>query len=216
MITAMRRGATGWVAKILFVLLILSFGAWGIVDYLQPDPDPVVIRVGDTEVRQSWVRTQFSTAVERLRQRLGSTVTQDLALDMGLDQQVIDGIIDQQVMSREAQSLGMATTDSMLRSAIAQDPNFQGVTGSFDRGRYEQTLFRSGVNEGQYLQDLSGRLLRDPLMGAIVAAPPPPKPIVDTQYSFFGETRKVTILSKLHADLPAPSDPGEVALRSIP
>ncbi len=215
MITAMRRGATGWVAKILFVLLILSFGAWGIVDYLQPDPDPVVIRVGDTEVRQSWVRTQFSTAVERLRQRLGSTVTQDLALDMGLDQQVIDGIIDQQVMSREAQSLGMATTDSMLRSAIAQDPNFQGVTGSFDRGRYEQTLFRSGVNEGQYLQDLSGRLLRDPLMGAIVAAPPPPKPIVDTQYSFFGETRKVTILSKLHADLPAPSDPGEVALRAF-
>ena len=215
MITVMRRGATGWVAKILFVLLILSFGAWGIVDYLQPDPDPVVIRVGDTEVRQSWVRTQFSTAVERLRQRLGSTVTQDLALDMGLDQQVIDGIIDQQVMSREAQSLGMATTDSMLRSAIAQDPNFQGVTGSFDRGRYEQTLFRSGVNEGQYLQDLSGRLLRDPLMGAIVAAPPPPKPIVDTQYSFFGETRKVTILSKLHADLPAPSDPGEVALRAF-
>jgi peptidyl-prolyl cis-trans isomerase D len=215
MITAMRRGATGWLAKILFVLLILSFGAWGIVDYLQPDPDPVVIRVGDTEVRQSWVRTQFSTAVERLRQRLGSTVTQDLALDMGLDQQVIDGIIDQQVMSREAQSLGMATTDSMLRSAIAQDPNFQGVTGSFDRGRYEQTLFRSGVNEGQYLQDLSGRLLRDPLMGAIVAAPPPPKPIVDTQYSFFGETRKVTILSKLHADLPAPSDPGEVALRAF-
>lgn len=215
MITAMRRGATGWVAKILFVLLILSFGAWGIVDYLQPDPDPVVIRVGDSEVRQSWVRTQFSTAVERLRQRLGSTVTQDLALDMGLDQQVIDGIIDQQVMSREAQSLGMATTDSMLRSAIAQDPNFQGVTGSFDRGRYEQTLFRSGVNEGQYLQDLSGRLLRDPLMGAIVAAPPPPKPMVDTQYSFFGETRKVTILSKLHADLPAPSDPGEVALRAF-
>jgi len=215
MITAMRRGATGWVAKILFVLLILSFGAWGIVDYLQPDPDPVVIRVGDTEVRQSWVRTQFGTAVERLRQRLGSTVTQDLALEMGLDTQVIDGIVDQQVMSREAQSLGLATTESMLRSAIAQDPNFQGVTGSFDRGRYEQTLFRSGVTEGQYLQDLSGRLLRDPLMGAIVAAPPPPKPIVDTQYNFFAQKRKVTVLSKLHADLPTPTDPGEVALRAF-
>ena len=54
MITAMRKGAAGWVAKILFVVLIISFGAWGIVDYLQPDPDPVVITVGDTEVRQSW------------------------------------------------------------------------------------------------------------------------------------------------------------------
>ena len=40
MLIAMRRGAAGWVAKILFGLLILSFGAWGIGDYLTPDADP--------------------------------------------------------------------------------------------------------------------------------------------------------------------------------
>ncbi len=215
MITAMRKGATGWVAKILFVLLILSFGAWGIVDYLRPDPDPVVIRVGDTEVRQSLVRSQFTSAVERLRQRVGSTVTNELALSMGLDQQVIDGIVDQQVMSRQAQSLGLSTTEGMLRSAVMQDPNFQGVTGTFDKVRYEQILFRSGLNEDQFLKDLSGRLLRDPLIGAVVAAPPPPKPIVDEQYAFFAEKRKATVLSQMHAALPAPSDPGETVLRAF-
>lgn len=215
MITAMRKGATGWVAKILFVLLILSFGAWGIVDYLQPDPDPVVIRVGDTEVRQSWVRTRFGQALEQVRRRLGSTVTQELALDMGLDDQVIDGIIDQQVIGREASSLGLATNDSMLRSAIAQDPTFQGVTGGFDRARYQQILFQSGLSEGQFLQDLSGRLIRDPLLAAVALAPPQPEPIVLAQYGFFAEQRQITLVYKKHDEMTAPVDPGDTVLRTF-
>ena len=215
MITALRKGATGWIAKILFILLIISFGAWGIVDYLQPDPDPVAIQVGDTEVRQSLVRTQFNVALERLRQRLGTTVTQDLAMEMGLDEQVIDSIVDQQVLTREAQSLGLATTDNMLRSAIAQDPSFQGVTGQFDRARYQQVLFRSGLSEPQFLADLSGRLLRDPLIAAAVAAPPPPQPVIDTQFAYFAQQRQVTVLHKSHADLPPPADPGDSVLRGF-
>ena len=101
------------------------------------------------------------------------------------------------------------------RSAIAQDPTFQGVTGTFDRVRYEQVLFSSGLTESQFLQDLSGRLLRDPLLGAVVAAPPPPKSIVDTQYAFYAEKRQVTLLYKAHADLPAPDQPAETVLRAF-
>jgi peptidyl-prolyl cis-trans isomerase D len=32
MLDALRRGATGWVAKILFALLVLSFAIWGVAD----------------------------------------------------------------------------------------------------------------------------------------------------------------------------------------
>ena len=215
MITALRRGATGWIAKILFILLIISFGAWGIVDYLQPDPDPVVIRVGDTEVRQSWVQSQFNVALQRLRERLGTTVTQELALDMGVDEQVVDSVIDQQVLTREAEALGLATNDSMLRSAIAQEPAFQGVTGQFDRGRYQQVLFQSGLTEAQFLADLQGRLLRDPLIAAAVAGPPLPQPLVDAQYAYFAQQRTISLLHKPHADLPTPADPGEGVLRAF-
>ena len=84
MLTSMRRGASGWIAKILFALLILSFGAWGIVDYLQPDPDPVVIKVGDTEIRTSIFRSQFNRSLDQLRGQVGSTVTQEFAVKMGL------------------------------------------------------------------------------------------------------------------------------------
>ncbi|MCB9928166.1 MAG: SurA N-terminal domain-containing protein [Alphaproteobacteria bacterium] len=211
----MRKGATGWVAKILFGLLIISFGAWGIVDYLKPDPDPVVIQVGDSGVRQSTLRSQFNFSLERLRQRLGSTVTQEMALNMGLDDQVIDGVVDVQVLNREAEHMGMATNEDMLRTAIAQEPAFRGVTGTFDRNRYEQVLFSSGMSEPQFLADVQSRLLRDPLLAAAVAEPPVPKPMLDTQYAFFAQQRSLTLLSKEHTGFVAPADPGDGPLRAF-
>lgn len=213
MLTSMRRGASGWVAKILFALLIVSFGAWGIVDYLQPDPDPVVISVGDTEIRTSTYRNQFNRSLDRLRQQIGTTVTQELAVQMGLDDEVTDGLINQQVLTREAERMGMAVNDDVLRAAIASDPAFRGATGAFDRARYEEVLFRSGLSEQVFLADLAGRLVRDPLVAAATAAPPPPETLVKVQYAFAAETRSAAVLYRDHAAFEAPADPGETVLR---
>lgn len=213
MLTSMRRGASGWVAKILFALLILSFGAWGIVDYLQPDPDPVVITVGDTEIRSSTYRNQFSRSLDRLRQQIGSTVTQEFAVQMGLDNEVNDALINQQVLTREAERMGMAVNDDVLRAAIASDQTFQGPTGEFSRSRYEEVLFRSGLGEQRFLADLAGRLVRDPLIAAATAAPPPPQGLVKAQNAFAGETRTAVILYRDHSAFPAADDPGETVLR---
>ncbi len=213
MLTSMRKGASGWIAKILFALLILSFGAWGIVDYLQPDPDPVVITVGNTEIRTSSFRNQFNRSLDQLRQQVGSTVTQEFAVQMGLDKEVTNSLIDQQVLTREAERMGMVVNDDVLRAAIAANPAFQGTTGQFDRNRYEEVLFRSGLSESVFLADLAGRLVRDPLVAAATAAPPPPEGLVKAQNAFAGETRKVTIFSRAHSTVPAPADPGEAVLR---
>jgi peptidyl-prolyl cis-trans isomerase D len=213
MLTSMRRGASGWIAKILFALLILSFGAWGIVDYLQPDPDPVVITVGDTEIRSSTYRNQFSRSLDRLRQQIGSTVTQEFAVQMGLDNEVSDALINQQVLTREAERMGMVVNDDVLRAAIASDPTFQGPAGEFSRTRYEEVLFRSGMSEQRFLGDLAGRLVRDPLIAAATVAPPPPEGLVKAQNAFAGETRTAVILYRDHSTFPAPADPGETVLR---
>ena len=215
MLTSMRKGASGWIAKILFALLIVSFGAWGITDYLTPDPDPVVIKVGDTEIRSSTFRNHFSRSLDRLRQQLGTTVTQELAVQMGLGDDVTNGLIDQQVLTREAERMGMSISDDLLRTVIASDSMFQGPTGQFDRTRYEEVLFRSGMGEQAFLADLAGRLIRDPLVSAATAAPPPPEGLVKAQNAFAGEQRTVVVLYRDHADFPAPDDPGETVLRQV-
>ena len=55
MLQQMRKGAASWVAKGLMLLLVLSFGLWGIGDYVANygTGDPVA-KVGDAETDAVW------------------------------------------------------------------------------------------------------------------------------------------------------------------
>ena len=51
MLTALRRLAATWVAKALFVLLVLSFAIWGVGDMVRNlNRDTAVAKVGGREV----------------------------------------------------------------------------------------------------------------------------------------------------------------------
>lgn len=50
MMEAMRRGARGWVGKILFFFLIVSFGIWGIADVFTGFNRTTLAKVGATTV----------------------------------------------------------------------------------------------------------------------------------------------------------------------
>ena len=51
MLDALRRGAQGWVAKLLFAVLIVSFGVfWNVSDVFRGLGRGAVATVGDTEI----------------------------------------------------------------------------------------------------------------------------------------------------------------------
>src|SRR5690606_4409516 len=51
MLDALRRGSTGWVAKILFALLVLSFAVWGVADVFTGFGRGAIAKVGSHEIR---------------------------------------------------------------------------------------------------------------------------------------------------------------------
>ena len=50
MLDSMRRGAQGWIAKILFGFLVVSFGIWGIADTFRGYGEGSLARVGKIEI----------------------------------------------------------------------------------------------------------------------------------------------------------------------
>ena len=64
MLTSLRKGAASWLAKILFALLILSFAAWGVGDYLSPDVDDAVATVGESEIGAEGVQARILPPVQ--------------------------------------------------------------------------------------------------------------------------------------------------------
>ena len=75
MLQAIRSRAGGIVIKVLFGLLILSFGFWGIYTrsdyYSEKSPETVVAKVGDHEIRADELQKAMQAALERMRQQFG-------------------------------------------------------------------------------------------------------------------------------------------------
>ncbi|HYM73345.1 MAG TPA: SurA N-terminal domain-containing protein, partial [Stellaceae bacterium] len=78
MLQAIRTRAGGIIVKVLFGLLIISFGFWGIYTrspfFQDKSPDAVVATVGEHDIRADEVQNALTPALERLRAQLGGTI----------------------------------------------------------------------------------------------------------------------------------------------
>src|SRR3546814_2985396 len=101
MLNTLRQGAKSWVAKGLFLLLILSFGAWGIGDYLHPDPAAPVAEVGDLEISRDEFVRDFNRELERMRQRFGGAIDRETAVPLGPVDQLPGSAITRRLLDLE-------------------------------------------------------------------------------------------------------------------
>jgi|GEM_PF-1254050 len=78
--------------KAFMVVMVLSFGVWGIGDVIAPSIDPnVAIQGGRFEVRASEVQRRFQVQIERLRENLGA----EAAADPALKQLVLNNTVEE-------------------------------------------------------------------------------------------------------------------------
>ena len=153
MMQAIRGKAGSIVVKILFGLLIISFGLWGISDYL--------FRIRGTR-RKPWSprsatrRSRPTNCSARCSRRWSgcgrssaapsiSSCSSSSASSTTCSNQLIDrGLLDQ-----EAQRLGLEVSDDVIRNAIYENPAFRGPDGRFDRRLFAQVLMMNRLSEDQ-------------------------------------------------------------------
>src|ERR1051325_4563540 len=76
MLSAIRSKTTGWVAKILFVLLIVAFAVWGIGDIFRGDQaQKPVVQVGDVKYSQAEFQRDLKQQLDRFSQQQGFQIT---------------------------------------------------------------------------------------------------------------------------------------------
>ena len=64
MLDSLRRHATGWVAKVLFGILVLSFAIWGIGDIFRaPHGGSTLAEVAGTDITVQEVSREFDSRV---------------------------------------------------------------------------------------------------------------------------------------------------------
>jgi peptidyl-prolyl cis-trans isomerase D len=216
MMQAIRTRAGSIIVKVLFGLLIVSFGFWGIYTrspYFQSrSPPTVVATVGDRDIRAGEVQKALEPTLERLRVQLGAAIDQQQVKQLGILDGVVSQLVDQSLLDQETGRLGLAIPDTVIRDTIYENPAFRAPDGRFDRQRFEELLARNRITEQELIQRLRRDIPRTDMLQSITAGVTVPRPVVDTIYRYRNETRVADIVAFPAAAVKGVGQPSEAAL----
>jgi peptidyl-prolyl cis-trans isomerase D len=195
MLQAIRSRASGIVVQALFGLLILTFGLWGIGDIFRGrGADTSVATVGDVKIDATEVSAALRRQVDRMRQALNTSLTDEQIKQLGLLDTTLDEVINQHLLDLEAQRLGLAVNDDAVRQAIVDNPAFRGASGQFDRNIYLQLLQSNQMTDQQYEALLRTDLIRNRIVATVADGAGAPTQLVDTLWQSRGERRVATAI----------------------
>jgi peptidyl-prolyl cis-trans isomerase D len=216
MMQAIRTRAGGIIVKILFGLLIVSFGFWGIYTrsdyYSDHSPDTVVAKVGGEGIRADTLQQALTPTLERLRAQLGTSVDPKQVKQLGILDTLLAQLIDRSLLDQETQRLGLEVSDEAVRTAIYDNPAFRGPDGKFDRQLFAQALMINRISEDQLVARLRHDIPRSDLLQAITAGISVPRPVVDALYRHRNEKRLADIVAFPVASVGDVGQPSEADL----
>lgn len=214
MLTAMRNLASTWVAKVLFVLLILSFAIWGVGDVTRGfGRDTAIARVDGQPVEFDDAQNTVRRELQRLSRALGPQFEADGRIRGMLARQAIDSLVMERVARSEAERLGIAVPDAAVRDFVFSLEGFRGMDGRFSRAVFEAFLRTNGLSENEFLDYVRRDIARQQVTGAVRAGAAAPDALSRALLRWAEEQREATVVTLRNADAPEPEAPTEAQLR---
>ena len=168
MLTALRRLAGTWVAKILFVLLILSFAVWGIEDVVRNlGRETAVAHVAGDPIELTEAQANARREMARIARQMGNRFEPDDNIRRAVAAQALEQLISDRALRAEARRLGIGAPTDAVRNSVFAIPGLRGADGTFSRPVFDSFLRQNELNEQQFLQVVAGDLLRQQLAGAV-------------------------------------------------
>ena len=135
-----------WVILGLLVVGLIGFGGAG----AGGGTISTIATVGDEKVSVDAYAQAVSTSLNSLSQQAGRQLTALEAEQLGLQRQVMDGLLTTAALDDATSKLGISVGDEAVREQLMNTAAFQGIDGSFDTESYEFALERARLSPAQY------------------------------------------------------------------
>lgn len=216
MLESLRNSTKSWPIKILFALLVLSFGVWGIGDMVSAfNAPPPAITVGDTEIPADAVMAEFKRDVERLQPMFGGNLDAETGRRLGLLDRTIQQLTARAVLDETARGLGLRVNDQELRDRIASEPAFQNKDGQFDPDIFRSVLMRSNLSEQDLLAMERANMVRAQLADTVTDGAAVPNSMLDPLFRHRKEQRIAQMVTIQTDQLAAPKAPADTVLEEF-
>ncbi len=167
MLQFIRERAQSWIAWVIVTLLIIPFALWGINQYFDGGKEVPAAKVNDIEISQQRLQQVFYQQQQRLREMLGDNYRPDMFPEEQMRQQVLDGLIEQELLVQTAMGSGMRIGNGLLAATIHNVPAFQ-MDGQFSQQVYERALNARGIPASVFEGDLRRDMLTQQLYAGVV------------------------------------------------
>jgi peptidyl-prolyl cis-trans isomerase D len=205
MLQQMRQFSKTWIATLGMGVLTLSFAVWGINDVFRAGTSTAVATVGGTSIEQA----EFQRDYNNFLRRQGKDLTRDQARRANLGSIMLQQSIAQIALDNVARELRMTVSDDTVSEQIRAIPEFAGISGTFDRGVFQQKVSQIGYGEQGFIEVMRRDLTRTQLLHAAQGGFEVPAGYARALFAYYTEVRAaeyVTVDAKALPPVAPPSD----------
>ena len=162
MLDGLRQNAGSWIIKILFAIIILAFVfAYG-SGTLSNKGGAVVAYVDDTPILIKDFQTSLRREMDQLRTQMPNLSNTDMQR-MGLKEYVLQSLVNNVLVKRGAEGLGLEVADQELKDRIRTYAAFRNQDGGFDTKVYQAVLRGNNLTPGEFENSQRAALMAEKL-----------------------------------------------------
>jgi len=209
MLRGIHKASSTWLGKALMAavmgFLVISFAIWGIGDIFRGFGQNSALRIGDTTISPEQLREYYNDKLRQISRQVGRPITPQMARERGIDRQLIAQLVAETTLDEQAKALRLGVSNAEISNRITNDPNFRGLTGQFDRARFEEVIREAGFTEGRFVEEQRRTMLRRQVALSIAGDMPVPAAALTAVNQFRNEQRSIDYLAL------GPAQAGDVA-----
>jgi peptidyl-prolyl cis-trans isomerase D len=170
MLDSMRRHK-GWL-KWFLALVAVAMTLYLIPNFLSgrgnaAAPSDVVAQVEGREVTAGQFQRRYQSQMQAYQSAYGGKVSPQLLRQLGIEQQILQQLVDEQAALTEAERQGIRVSDEELAQQIFAIPAFQDNGRFAGEQRYEQVLRLQRMTKTEFEDNLRKSMMIDKLRGAL-------------------------------------------------
>ena len=200
MLDRMRRHK-GWL-KWSLAIVVLAFVLLYIPDFLR-DPaaganlNDVVASVDDREITVARFRRAYQQQMQAYRAAYGAQMDERLLRQLGIDQRIVQQMIEEEAALAEAAKLGISASDEEVRERILALPAFQENGRFIGDQRYRQMLQSQNppMRPADFEEQVRRGITVEKLQGALTGWITVPDAEVETEFKRRNEKVKLAVVS---------------------
>ena len=156
-------------------LVVLTFIAFYIPSFLDTtrvgtaSASDVVATVNGKDIKGLDYQRRYQNQMMAYQQQYGGSINEQLLRQLGVDQQILQQMVDEQAALAEAERQGLRVSDEELAQQIFSIPALQENGRFIGEARYEQLLMSQNppMNKGDFEENLRRSMMIDKLRSAV-------------------------------------------------